>query len=178
MDGVIGLAGDGPGSSGVPCAVGTILASTDLVALDTVAANYLGYGDDQIQISNLAAERGLGESDLSKIKIIGDFKQAEYRAYDLPSNAVLSHLPGFMLKPFLGLMMSKPAINQQKCTQCRTCLKSCPQLVIEEIERGDDFHLEINDDDCIKCLCCQEVCPYDALDLKENFLLKVLRKLQ
>ncbi|SJZ44432.1 DUF362 domain-containing protein [Selenihalanaerobacter shriftii] len=177
MDGVIGLAGDGPGSAGVPCAVGTILASTDLVALDTVAAKYLGYDDNQVQISNIAAKRGLGRANLNRIEITGNFVQLEYKQYDLPSNAFLSHLPNFILKPFLQLMMSKPIIDQQECTKCRTCLKSCPQLVIEEIDDGDTVHLEIDEANCIKCLCCQEVCPYNAIDLKENFLVKFLRYL-
>ncbi|KXS42639.1 MULTISPECIES: DUF362 domain-containing protein [unclassified Candidatus Frackibacter] len=177
MDGIIGLAGDGPGSSGVPCAVGTILASDDLVALDTVAANYLGYKDKQVQILNLAAKRGLGKASLRMIEIKGDFEQPDYRRYDLPSNAFLSHLPNFLLKPFLELMMSKPIINQKNCTHCRTCLKSCPQLVIEEIDQGEDYHLEIDQEGCIKCLCCQEVCPYDAVDLKEHLLIKLIRQL-
>lgn len=175
MDGIIGLAGDGPGSSGVPCAVGTVLASVDLVALDTVAANYLGYNDDQIQILNSAAKRNLGKANLNQIKMLGDFDQPEYRNYDLPSNIVLSHLPNFLLKPFSQLMMTKPVINQSDCKQCRTCLESCPQLVIEELQKESGSYFQINEEGCIKCLCCQEVCSYDAIELKENLLVKILR---
>lgn len=175
MDGVVGLAGDGPGSSGIPCNVGSILAGADPVALDTVAASYLGYSDSQIRYLNLAAQRGLGRGDLDQIGIKGDFSQREYKKYDLPSNAFLSHLPNFILRPLSQGLMSKPAIDQQSCTQCRTCLDSCPQQVIIEQQDRNNTYLEIDESECSKCLCCQEVCPFDAIELKENFLFKFLR---
>ncbi|MCK8824165.1 DUF362 domain-containing protein [Fuchsiella alkaliacetigena] len=177
MDGIIGLAGDGPGSSGIPCKVGTIMASRDLVALDTVAANYLGYDDQQIYILNSAAQRGLGKGRLKEIELCGDFKPADYQQYDLPSNAWLAFLPNFLLRPLSHFLASKPQIEQKKCVNCRVCLESCPQLIIKEVAQGADSYLEIDVEDCIKCLCCQEVCPNDAISLQESLVIKLLRKL-
>ncbi|MBM7623023.1 DUF362 domain-containing protein [Sporohalobacter salinus] len=177
MDGIIGLAGDGPGSSGIPCEVGSILASNDLVALDIVAASYLGYSDSQIKYLNLAAQRELGIAELNKIRTKGDFSQPEYKKYDLPSNVLLSYLPNFLLRLLSQVLMSKPVIDQQSCTQCKSCLDSCPQQAIVEQKNGEDNHLEIDESKCIKCLCCQEICPFDAIRLKENLLFKFLRYL-
>ncbi len=170
MDGVVALEGDGPGSSGDSCKVGTILGSKDLVALDAVAASYLGYKSNDVPITKLANQEGYGQSQLEKIEVVGSFTPTD-REYDLPSNFLLSILPSFLLRPLASRLMLLPEINQDKCIKCNRCLENCPKEVI--VERNN--HLEIEYDECIKCLCCQELCPEDAVFVKETFLVKLIK---
>jgi uncharacterized protein (DUF362 family) len=70
MDATIGLQGNGPKSGG-PRVADRVLASADLVALDTVQAVTMGL--DAAAIPHLAkcAGRGLGENDLARIEVRG-----------------------------------------------------------------------------------------------------------
>ncbi|WP_408955652.1 DUF362 domain-containing protein [Natroniella sp. ANB-PHB2] len=172
MDGIVGLEGNGPGSTGDACQMGVILASQDLVALDTVAASYLGYTQNQVPITRIAAERGLGSNRLEQIEIIGGYQPSQ-QEYRLPSNALLSLLPNWLLQPLFGSLLSQPIINQQECIECQLCVQSCPQEVI--IERQG---LEIEEEGCIKCLCCQELCPQEAITVKEHSLVRLIRSIK
>ncbi|MDZ7836649.1 MAG: DUF362 domain-containing protein [Actinomycetota bacterium] len=42
MDGVLGMEGEGPGARGTPRHIGLILASRDAMALDVIAAGFMG----------------------------------------------------------------------------------------------------------------------------------------
>ncbi|MCK8816041.1 DUF362 domain-containing protein [Natroniella sulfidigena] len=172
MDGIVGLEGNGPGATGDTCQVGVILAAQDLVALDTVAASYLGYTENQVPITRIAAERGLGSNNLQQIKIVGNFQPSQ-REYRLPSNALLSLLPNWLLEPLFGSLLSQPVINQQECIECQRCVESCPQDVIVDREG-----LEIEEKDCIKCLCCQELCPQEAITVREHQLVRLMRSIK
>lgn len=71
MDATIGLEGNGP-KSGRPRVVNRILASSDLVALDTVQAKLMGLDPAKIEHLQTCAQRGLGTSVLERIDIVGD----------------------------------------------------------------------------------------------------------
>ncbi len=171
MDGVEGLEGNGPGERGEKFHLGCLLASSDLVALDTLAASYLGYNEDQVPINNIASNRELGTNKLQNIKVKGDFKAPEKKR-NLPSNQILSLVPNWLIQPFSEKLMTRPKINSEECILCKRCLNSCPQQVISE----KDGELRINQKNCIKCLCCQEVCPEGAIDINEPFLIKTAKK--
>src|SRR4029079_4599130 len=67
MDGTI--AGDGPGPRAMrPHVKNLILASSDQVAIDAVAAQLMGFDPMSIEFIRLAHERGLGVGDPSKIE--------------------------------------------------------------------------------------------------------------
>ncbi|MCK8827012.1 DUF362 domain-containing protein [Natroniella acetigena] len=172
MDGIVGLEGNGPGSTGDACQIGVLLASQDLVALDAVAASYLGYTQNQVPITRIAAKRDLGSNQLQQIEIIGGYQPAQ-QGYRLPSNALLSLLPNWLLQPLFGSLLSQPVINHQECIKCQRCVQSCPQDVIV-----DRQGLEIEEKGCIKCLCCQELCPQEAITVKEHLLVKLIRSIK
>ncbi len=169
MDGIVGLEGDGPGSSGNSCKIGALLGSRDLVALDAVAASYLGYKSDDVPTTKLAQKAGYGQAKSENIEVVGDYTPVD-REYDLPSNFLMSILPSFLLRPLAGRLMLAPEINQNKCIRCNRCLENCPKDVI--VEKSD--YLEIEQDECIKCLCCQELCPEDAVFVKETVLVRLI----
>jgi uncharacterized protein (DUF362 family) len=78
MDGT--FAGDGPGPRCmIPHVKNVILASSDQVAIDAVAAKLMGFDPMSIQFIRLAHERGLGCGDPSQIQIVGDESAAQER---------------------------------------------------------------------------------------------------
>ena len=60
--------------------------------------------------------------------------------------------------------------NQEKCTGCGTCAKTCPQGVIEIVTSPNlaenKYTVEkyqVDTGYCIQCGLCVEACPYEAL---------------
>ena len=71
MDGV--FAGEGPGPlSYMPHEKNIILASSDMVALDAVAATLMGFDPLSIPFIRLAHETGLGRGDMNEIEVLGE----------------------------------------------------------------------------------------------------------
>lgn len=70
MDGTIAMEGLGP-TAGEPVNLGLILASKDVVAIDTVAREIMGFSGDEAAYIGLAGEAGIGCADLSEITIEG-----------------------------------------------------------------------------------------------------------
>ena len=71
MDGT--FAGDGPGPRCmVPHVKNYILASSDMVAIDAVAAKMMGFDPLSIKFIRLAHERGLGCGDVREIEVVGE----------------------------------------------------------------------------------------------------------
>ena len=70
MDGTVGLEGNGP-KSGHPRVADRVLASADLVALDTVHAVTIGVDPASVRHLATSARRGLGVNDLARIEVRG-----------------------------------------------------------------------------------------------------------
>ncbi|MBM3335407.1 DUF362 domain-containing protein [Candidatus Sumerlaeota bacterium] len=87
MDGTVALEGNGP-KSGEPKEMGLVLASGDLVALDTVAAQVMGFNPLEIEHLCLCARHGLGKMNMKEISVVGEqissvaqpFKPAKHNA--------------------------------------------------------------------------------------------------
>ena len=77
-DGTVGMEGYGP-MFGIPANRGIIIASFDMVAADTVAAQVMGFEPDSIEYLKLAVQQGLGCGNMSDIQVLGlsikDFKK-------------------------------------------------------------------------------------------------------
>jgi uncharacterized protein (DUF362 family)/Pyruvate/2-oxoacid:ferredoxin oxidoreductase delta subunit len=178
MDAVIGMEGPGP-SNGQPRKMGAIIASTDAVALDTIASYLIGYDPKQIETTATAYKRGLGEMDLAKIKVLGarleELRQADWkRALNLYS-FLQGRLPGLfyrLLFPLVNQLKIYPVIDQKKCTKCLVCYNSCPVKTINYDKKQKI--VEINHQGCINCFCCHELCEYHAIWLKRSWLAKLL----
>lgn len=70
IDGTVAMEGMGP-EHGTPVNFGVIISSFDTVAADTVAANVMGIDPGEIEYIQLAAEQGLGCTDISQIEVVG-----------------------------------------------------------------------------------------------------------
>jgi len=77
MDGTV--AGDGAGPrTMIPRVKNLILAASDSVAIDAVAARLMGFDPLSIPFLRMAHERGLGIADLRRIELVGDDVSREH----------------------------------------------------------------------------------------------------
>ena len=171
MDGVEALEGNGPGEKGEKFQLGTIITSTDLVALDIIASSFLGFDENSVPINNIASDKNLGTNNIDDIEMKGDFIPPKNKR-KLPDNNFLNFLPNWITKRIGEKLLTKPKINKKDCIYCGRCLNSCPQEAISETKNG----MEINEEECIKCLCCQEVCPEGAVGIDQFFIFKMIRE--
>lgn len=166
MDGITAMQGEGPTAGDVYHA-GKILISTDPLALDTVAAAMLGMEVDDIPILVSARERQLGESDLAKIEVAGDFDAPillpdfklpkRFRSSRKSNHAVLVKLIDFL--------KTRPRIKRKLCKDCNMCVESCPVQAIDRESKRIDYA------SCIECMCCHELCLHNAVELKRDNLI-------
>lgn len=70
IEGIVGGEGYGP-LDNTPVESNIVFAGRDPVALDTVAATFMGFEVEQVPHLKLAAEKSLGILDLNRIKIVG-----------------------------------------------------------------------------------------------------------
>lgn len=70
FDGYIGLEGDGP-IAGIPKKVGVVIAGTNVVAADAVAARVMGFDPLSSGLIKYSYERGLGPVELDRINLKG-----------------------------------------------------------------------------------------------------------
>lgn len=71
VDGLIGQEGLGP-LMGLPVRLGVIVAGRDLVAVDATAGRIMGFAAEQVPITRVAAERGLGTLEEAQIEVVGE----------------------------------------------------------------------------------------------------------
>jgi uncharacterized protein (DUF362 family)/Pyruvate/2-oxoacid:ferredoxin oxidoreductase delta subunit len=168
VDAVVCMEGDGP-SSGNPKYLGLLLASTDAVALDIVAAKMMGYKDGEIEITTATQKKGLGARSFSEIEMLGE-KLAELSLpkFTLPSNRLLKLIPRFLLAPIKPLVWVRPAILDGNCINCNICVDNCPTNTIRKGGKKPYFDYT----NCINCMCCHELCPEKAVFLRKSWIAK------
>ena len=172
VDGIIGMDGNGP-SAGNPKEMGLILASTDAIAVDSLICQILGKNPLKVPTNKNAYERGLGEADINKIKVLGyqpdvidDFKWSPNIA------SSLDMVPSFISKGLMRFWWSRPVIDPEVCTKCGKCVKNCP---VEALSAGVKIP-EFDYPECINCMCCMEMCPEKAVKLEKSMLSKLLSR--
>ena len=85
-------------SSGNPRELGIILAGEDGVALDSFICHILGRDPLKIPTNRIAYEKGLGETDLENIQVMGDIPVIENLRWPLNISYTLEMIP----HPILG----------------------------------------------------------------------------
>lgn len=164
MDGIIAMEGTGP-THGHPRETGWLLASTDPVALDSVAATIMGFNPTRLQTITKAVEAGLGIGDPSRIELKGaawpelpipGFQHPFTRAREWVERIIPDSLIG---RAFDWVYEAKPKIRSNQCQKCNLCVQACPVQALEVTEQG----LQLNSKQCIECYCCLEHCPHEGL---------------
>ncbi|MDF2519673.1 MAG: hypothetical protein K0R84_301 [Clostridia bacterium] len=173
MDGITAMQGEGP-TAGKTYQAGKMLISEDPLALDTVAAKMLKLTVEDVPILKTARKRGLGESELKNIKLMGDFDTVPVlTGFMLPKRFSSSKKQnyGAVIK-VIDFLKSRPVIDKKLCKNCNTCVESCPVKAIDKATKV------INYNACIECMCCHELCMYKAVKLKkDNWIAGAMMKL-
>jgi len=108
MDGT--FAGDGPGPRAMRWHTpGVLLASSDLVALDAVAAKMMGFDPLSIPFIKLAHDAGLGCGDIARLNVVGEDIESVNYAFNATENTLASRGQKLIywgpLKPLEGLLL-------------------------------------------------------------------------
>ncbi len=157
VDAVIGIQGEGPGIKGERRNVGLILASQDGVALDAILTRLMNVEPESVHTTRIAGQRGLGESNLDRIKIVGESLQP-YIMTDFKLPRTFRYHNDLIRKAF-GLGRSYVEVDRDRCRGCALCMDSCPVSAIALSE----MIAAIDTTACIECFTCQEICPSGAI---------------
>jgi uncharacterized protein (DUF362 family)/Pyruvate/2-oxoacid:ferredoxin oxidoreductase delta subunit len=177
MDGVIGMEGEGPGSSGTPIATGFLLAADNALALDMVQAGIMGIPLTRVPVIVSAIKAGLGPKTMSEIDLLGvSMEELQPKSFSWPPGSYTDKIPGFLI-PLLSYVarlvrLTDPIVNDALCTKCQVCVKSCPVKAINSHEGK----IRVDYKKCIECFCCIELCPSRAMTIKKSRLLKLAEK--
>lgn len=172
MDAVVGIQGDGPGIQGEPRYIGVIIASKDGIALDSVVAKLIGLMPNDIHTNRLGCVSGIGESDISKIKIVGsplenfvmnDFKLPQAHRYN-----------NELTKKVFDIARINIKIDKNICEKCKLCFDICPVKGIN-IENES---VEIDKQKCISCMSCHEICPAGAVKAQRSLFYEQLSRMK
>lgn len=111
LDATVGMDGDAP-KSGRPRIIGRVLASGDIVALETIQAEIMGFDSTQSPHIQNCAKHGLGLADLSQIEVAGDgYRDLNYQFAPAKHNFV-SVVELTLRKSFLrSLMFDTPLFD-------------------------------------------------------------------
>ena len=175
-DAVIGMEGNGP-TAGEARKIGAMLMSRNPFASDIVGETLLGFAGT-VPIVREGVARGLAPEDISGIELLGDdikpllltdFKEPETATNRAPS--VLTVLSRGKIGRFF---MPRPVAMADKCRGCGECVASCPQHTIELTAKNGKKLAHIRHKDCIRCYCCQELCPFEAIEVKKNWIIRIV----
>ena len=171
IDGVLAMEGDGPGTSGKVRQLNLLLGGSDCVALDTVMAKIMGIKHREVLSTKEAARRGLGEGELSRIKIEGEnIDKLNIRPFIIPQASRMESLPDAFKIVLKSLIKYYPYCLRLRCTRCGHCVNICPKKCINLKKKGIVFNYK----QCIACFCCQEGCPSAAISVKKSILAKLI----
>ena len=85
LDGVVGMEGNGP-VRGTSFEHGVALASTDWLAADRLGVELMGIDYGEVKYLQWCANAGMGNDDLSKIKVTGPDYKKHIVKYELNTN--------------------------------------------------------------------------------------------
>lgn len=178
IDGILAMEGDGPATAGITRRLNLLLGGADCVALDTVMAKIMGISNREVLSTKEAALRGLGENQISRVKIEGeDIDKMNIRPFILPAtSAKITRLPDALKKILKPLIRYYPYSLRAKCTRCGHCVKVCPKncITLSATDRGGKSGIYFDYKKCIACFCCQEACPEAAIGVKKSILAKII----
>ena len=173
VDAITGMQGEGP-SGGTPKDMHLILASTNMHAIDYIAASLMGITPQDVPTISQAQKHGLSPASFDQIETIG-YRPVQ-SCFILPTASMrTSILYQFMPKALAdratASLRPKPIFIPASCNTCGICVRSCPPTALHQ-EKGQVPRL--NSADCIRCFCCQELCPQHAIEVKRSWLGRML----
>jgi len=172
MDGVLGMEGNGPSLGGSPRHIGALIASADPVALDAIACQIIGAAPDRLALFRAAKRRGWWPVEISvEGAAVEEVAVPNFRLPASKQAATGSGGRGVISRLRTQALVPLPVPQRERCTACRTCVRTCPRGAIEIVDK-----LAVVDyERCIRCYCCHEMCPEAAIDLKFTWMGRLLR---
>lgn len=179
VDAVVGMEGNGP-TAGKPKAIGAILASCDMHALDYVCARVIGLDREAVPTLQAAYRRGLlpeTVDDIDTTNPVADFIVSDFETLKTHSSLLFSDTfgGGVLGRAFekvgAKVLRAQPKVNRQECVGCKKCMEICPANAIVMEQKLP----VIDREKCIKCFCCQEFCPKGAMKVSKSWLMKLLK---
>ncbi len=171
MDAVIGMEGAGP-AGGTPRHIGAVLASSDAVGLDVVAAAITGFDPMEVYTNAAAHRRGLGPKTADEVPTVGTpWRSLVLADFAHPATDLARKLPPGLAKWARARVVSRPWLEDpSRCNGCRTCERDCPVHAIKMADGKPVYDYNA----CIRCYCCQELCPNRAVGLKRPWFVRAL----
>jgi len=153
-----------------------MLASTDPVAVDTVAAAAIGYDKLPIWTTVFAANLGVGCNDFDAIDIRGmEWERFQRKCLKLPllsppsNKSIYERTSNFANHT---IFRPRPVVAAAKCTGCGECADRCP---VHCIKHAPDDVFKIDLRHCVDCGCCVKVCEQGAVNMEHVGAGKALR---
>ncbi|MCX6093641.1 MAG: DUF362 domain-containing protein [Candidatus Bipolaricaulota bacterium] len=165
VDGIVAMEGNGP-QNGRPRPMNTILLSNDPVALDATICRLIDL--DPRLVPPIAYGEAFGLGSAKAIDIVGD-PIASFVVPDFDVNRsprATAGRPGHVSRIARRLIVPRPVIRPEACTQCGTCVRVCP-VTPKAVEFKTSGSPPVHHyDRCIRCYCCQELCPEGAIEIE------------
>lgn len=158
--------------------VGLLLASTDPVALDAVAAQASGIGSAEAPTIRWGAQMGLGCSAANQMSVVGLDWPTMNKAQPNTTPYISVSPEGLFNRTsrFINteVLRPGPVIVQDDCSGCGDCVTACP---VEAISKGTDETFRINLRKCAHCHLCINACTSDAIEQQFGGMTKTIRRL-
>jgi ferredoxin len=169
MDAVVGMEGNGPGN-GNPVHLGALLASSEPLALDTVATSMVNLPEQRVWTQKVARQTGRPGISLNEIELFGTSLAKLETSCFLPAKSadINFGLPVTVKNLLKNAITAQPEIDQN-CRRCGQCVSHCPPRAMTMGNRD----VKIDYGLCIRCFCCQELCPHGAISTQQGLLLKL-----
>jgi len=166
MDAIIGMEGAGP-QNGQPKHIGLMLGSCNLIALDIVASQIVGYNPMDIPMLSHAVNQDVQLSDINDIFIEGgtikDWRVKNFKRIPIDRRYNLAFM-GVRYAKIRRRFDRRPIFDHDKCILCQKCVQICKAEALQV----KDGKIHIHDPNCIRCYCCHEVCPVNAIEIKRK----------
>jgi len=175
MDGIVAMEGNGP-RGGTPRPMNVLMFSTDPVALDATASRMINLDPLFVPTTLIGAQTGSGTYLEEEIEILGEpLKRFICRDFNVERTPVKTLKKNSVMRFLNNRLVAKPFIISEKCTQCGTCVHSCPVegKAVNWVDGNHSIPPAYDYKKCIRCYCCQEMCPESAIILKVPVLIKV-----
>ena len=156
---------------------GVILASTDSVALDAIAAWVVGCGERRIWTTYFASRRGLGHAGNEEIEVRGPGASEPRLRLKLLAPPVAQKAKVYdRLSSYLShtVLRPRPVVDPGSCVGCGDCVTFCPTGAIEV---KSDKLARIERRCCIECAACIDACGENAIQMQPSGINRVARSI-